>query len=50
MTATVLIRLIQTIVHIIKESDVLQLGNFLLELVELAADVAVINVVSIASP
>ena len=36
--------------YIIKESDVLQAGCFLLELVELTADVGVMNVVYIASP
>ena len=49
LTAKVMITLIQETVIIMKESDALQAGRFLLELVELAAGVAVTNVVSIAS-
>ena len=47
LTATVRI---QKTVIIIKESDILQVGRFILELAELETDVAITNMVSISPP
>ena len=48
--STVLVKLIQNTKIIVKENNILQAGRFLLELVDLADDVVVTNVVSIAPP